>query len=99
MDFGQILRKFAGHILPDTWLRFAPSSAHNPDMTLKNATCFAIVGTAAWTVLTAIDFLRNVSGVMRGFIPAMRLVTSFIPLVAALSLLVFFVAFRRSKSF
>ncbi|MGA2712404.1 MAG: hypothetical protein ABSG41_04790 [Bryobacteraceae bacterium] len=67
-------------------------------MTLKNATCFAIVGTAAWTVLTAVNFLRNVSGVIRGFIPAMSLVTSFIPLVAALSLLVFFVVFRRSQS-
>ena len=67
-------------------------------MTLKNATCFAIVGTAAWTILTAINFVRNVSGVMRGFIPAMRLVTSGIPLIAALSLLVFFVVFSRSRS-
>ena len=67
-------------------------------MTLKNAACFAIVGTAAWTVLTAINFLQNVSGVMRGFIPAMRVVTSGIPLIAALSLLVFFVVFSRSRS-
>jgi len=66
-------------------------------MTLKNATCFAIAGTAAWTILTAINFIQNVSGVIRGFIPAMRLVTSFIPLVAALSLLVFFVVFSRSQ--
>lgn len=67
-------------------------------MTLRNAACFAIVGTAAWTVLSAIDFLRNLSGVMRGFIPAMRMLTSLIPLVTALSLLVFFVVFSRSKS-
>ena len=79
-------------------LRFAPSRDHNPNMKLKHATCFAIAGTAAWTVLTAINFLRNVSGVMRGFIPAMRLVTSGIPLIAALSLLVFFVVFSRTKS-
>jgi len=67
-------------------------------MTLKHASCFAIAGTTAWTILTAINFLRNVSGVIRGFIPAMRLVTSFIPLFAALSLLVFFVVFSRSRS-
>jgi hypothetical protein len=79
-------------------LQPAPSRDHNPDMTLKNAACFAIAGTAAWTVLTAINFLQNVSGVMRGFIPAMRLITSFIPLIAALSLLVFFVVFSRKQS-
>ena len=79
-------------------MRSAPWRGHNPDMTLKNAACFAIAGTAAWTVLTVINFLQNISGVMRGFIPAMRLVTSGIPLIAALSLLVFFVVFSRKQS-
>jgi hypothetical protein len=67
-------------------------------MTLKNATCFAIAGTAAWTILTAVNLVRSVSGVIGGFIPAMGLVTSFIPFVAALSLLVFFIVFSRSRS-
>ena len=80
------------------WLRFKPASDHNPNTKLKHAACFAIFGTAAWTVLTAINFVRNVSGVMGGFIPAMRLVTSGIPFIAALSLLIFFVVFSRNQS-
>jgi hypothetical protein len=67
-------------------------------MKLKNATCFAIVGTAAWTILAAVNLVRNISGVAGGFRPAITLLTSLIQFVAALSLLVFFIMFRRSQS-
>lgn len=67
-------------------------------MKLKSATCFAIVGTTAWTILTAVNLVRNISGVAGGFLPAITLLTSLIQFVAALSLLLFFVIFRRSQS-
>jgi hypothetical protein len=67
-------------------------------MTLKNATFFAIVGVAVWTILLAVDFVVKLSGVARGFIAADALLASLIQFVAVLSLLVFFVVFRRSQS-
>jgi hypothetical protein len=66
------------------------------DMSLKSATCFAIVGTAMWTVLTAVNLIRSISGVAGGFIPVITLLTSGIQFVTALSLLVFFIVFRKS---
>ncbi len=67
-------------------------------MTLKNAALFAIVGTALWTILLAIDLIRTFSGVVRGFIPDVTLLASAIQFVTGLSLLVFFVVYRRSQS-
>jgi hypothetical protein len=65
-------------------------------MSLKNATCFAIVGTAMWTVLTAVILVRNISGVAGGFMAAITLLIPLIQFVTALSLLWFFIVFRRS---
>ena len=66
------------------------------DMSLKNAACFAIVGTAAWTVLTAVNLIRTISGVADGFRAAITLLPSLIQFLTALSLLVFFIVFRKS---
>jgi hypothetical protein len=66
-------------------------------MSLKNAACFAIVGTAAWTVLTAVNLVRNISGVAGGFVAPISLLNTAILFVAALSLLVFFVVFRKGQ--
>jgi hypothetical protein len=68
------------------------------NMSLKNASFFAIVGTALWTVLTAVTLIRNISGVAGGFIASITLLTSLILFVTALSLLVFFIVFRRSAA-
>jgi UPF0716 family protein affecting phage T7 exclusion len=66
-------------------------------MNLKSAAFFAIIGTALWTVLTAVNFVRSVSAVASGLAPAVNLVTTLVQFVAALSLLVFFGAFYRSQ--
>jgi hypothetical protein len=68
------------------------------NMSLKNAACFAIVGTAMWTVITAWNLVRTIWGVARGFSPALSLLASLIMFVTALSLLVFFIVFRRSQT-
>ncbi len=67
-------------------------------MTLRNATLLAIVGVALWTILLAVDFIVNLSGVARGFIAVDALFTSLIQFAAVLSLLVFLVVFRISQS-
>lgn len=50
-----------------------------------------------WTVLTAVNLIRSISGVAGGFIPPITLLTTLIQFVTALSLLVFFIVFRRSE--
>jgi hypothetical protein len=67
------------------------------DMSLKSAACFAIAGTAAWTVLTAVNLIRSISGVAGGFAAPITLLNTGILFVAALSLLVFFVVFRKGQ--
>ena len=66
-------------------------------MTLKSAAFFALVGMALFMVLLTVSLIINVSGVVRGFIPAMALLTSLIQWVAGLSLLVFFAVFHRAQ--
>ena len=66
-------------------------------MSLKSAAFFAIIGTALWTALTAVNFVRIISAVASGIAPAVNLATTLIQFVAALSLLVFFGAFYRSQ--
>ena len=64
-------------------------------MSLKTAAFFAMVGAAIWTILKAVVFFRDLSGVIGGFVPSMTLFTSLIELIAVLSLLVFFAVFYR----
>ena len=67
-------------------------------MALRNAAVFAAVGMALWTARTAADLIISISGVLRGILPADALLTSLIQFIAALSLLVFFLVFRRKQS-
>jgi uncharacterized membrane protein YdbT with pleckstrin-like domain len=76
---------------------FKAENGHNLDMSLKNAAFFAVIGMVLLTVLLTVSSIVNVSGVVRGFIPAMALLTSLIQWVASLSVLVFFVVFHRSQ--
>ena len=66
-------------------------------MTLKYAAFFALVGMALLTVLLTVNLILNVSGVLRGFIPAVTLLTSLVEWVASLGVLVFFVVFHRTQ--
>ncbi len=65
-------------------------------MTLGNAAFFAIVGTALWTILTAVTLARDISGVADGILPAVSLLSAIIQFLTALSLLLFFIAYHRS---
>jgi len=67
-------------------------------MTLKNAAFLALVGMILATILLVAGFIGDVFGVVRGLIPAMRLLTSFIYVFAGLSMVVFLYAFHKAQS-
>ena len=67
-------------------------------MTLKNATFLALVGMILVTILLVVGFIGDVLAIVRGLIPAMRLLTSFIYAFAGLSMVVFLYAFHKAQS-
>jgi glucan phosphoethanolaminetransferase (alkaline phosphatase superfamily) len=66
-------------------------------MTLKNAALFALLAMALLTVVLTVNLIVNVSGVMRGFIPPVTLLTSLIQWLASVSVFVFFLVFHRTQ--
>lgn len=66
-------------------------------MTLRTAATFAFVGSLLAAALLAWDFLFDFLNALRGLIPAARLVSAFIYAIAALSLAVFFYAYRTDR--
>ena len=66
-------------------------------MTLKNAASLALVGMILVTILLIAGLIGDVLGVVRGLIPAMRVLTSFIYAFAALSVVVFLYAFHKAQ--
>jgi hypothetical protein len=72
--------------------------AHTPAMTLKNAAFMALVGMILATIPLVVGFIGDVFALMRGLIPAMRLLISFINAFAGLSAVVFLYAFHKAQS-
>ena len=86
-------------------LDFCPSalvegaqSVHTLTMTLKNSAFLALVGMVLVTILLIGGLITDVLGVARGFIPAMRLLTSFIYAFAGLSVVAFLYTFHKAQS-
>ena len=75
-----------------------PQRAHTLIMTLKNAAFLALVGMILATIVLVAGFIGEVFGVVRGLVPAMRLLTSFIYAFAGLSTVVFLYAFHKAQS-
>ena len=67
-------------------------------MTLKNTAFLALVGMVLLTILLIAGLIADVSGVLQGLIPAMRLLTSFIYTFASLSVVLFLYAFHKAQS-
>ena len=66
-------------------------------MTLENAAFLALVGMALVTSLLIAGLIADVLGVVRGLIPAMRLLTSLIHAFAGVSVVVFLYAFHKAQ--
>jgi hypothetical protein len=73
-------------------------TVHTLIMTLKNAALLALVGMTLVTILLIAGLITDVSGVVRGLIPAMRLLISLIWAFASLSVVVFLYAFHKAQS-
>jgi len=67
-------------------------------MNLKNAASLALVGALMLTVLLIAGFIFDVLHVLRGLLPAIKLLTSFIYAFAGLSAVVFLYAFHKAQS-
>jgi hypothetical protein len=67
-------------------------------MTLKNAALLALIGTILITALLVWTFALNVLNVLRGAVPAVILLSSFIYAFACFSVAVFFYVFHRVQS-
>ena len=67
-------------------------------MTLKSAALFALIGIALLTVVLAIGFIRDLSGLLAGAVAAMALLKSGIKLLAGLSVAVFLYVFHKAQS-
>ena len=82
---------------PAYHLKKGAEHIHTPTMNLKNAARLALVGTVVLTVLLIAGFIFDVLNVLRGLLPAVRLLTSFIYAFAALSAVVFLYAFYKAQ--
>ena len=65
---------------------------------MRTATLFAIAGMILWTIRVLLLVFRDISGVAGGFVPMGTLLVSIIELVVSLSLLIFFIVYRRSHT-
>ena len=66
-------------------------------MDLKTAAFLAFVGMILLVIVTAVDFIHTLVGVLRDLIPAVMVIRTLIYLLASLSLAAFFFVFHRTQ--
>ncbi len=64
-------------------------------MTLKTAAFLALVGMILLTIVAVVGFIINASGWVHGVVPAIRVLTSFIYVLASLGVTLFFWAYQK----
>ena len=67
-------------------------------MTMRSAASLALLGAGLVTILLAIGFVLDLLNVVRGLVPALKLVTSFIYAFAGVGAVVFLWVFRNAQS-
>ena len=67
-------------------------------MSLQNAARLALVGAVLVTILLVVGFVVDLLNVLRGLIPALRVVTSFIYAFAGVGVVVFLYVFHKARS-
>lgn len=67
-------------------------------MSAKGAALFGIIAMLLWTIRMTIGLAKGISGVAGGFLPLNTLMGSMVDFLAALSLLIFFLVYYRSKA-
>jgi hypothetical protein len=66
-------------------------------MTIRSAASLALIGAVLVMIVLVIGFVLDLLNVVRGLIPALRLVTSFIYAFASVAAVVFLAVFRKAQ--
>jgi len=64
-------------------------------MTLKTAALLALAGMILLTIVAVVGFVVNIAGWIRDVVPAIRVLTSFIYVLASLGVTLFFWIYRK----
>ena len=67
-------------------------------MTMRSAASLALIGAVLLTIVLVVGFVFDLLNVLRGLIPVLRLVTSFIYAFAGVGAVVFLCVFRKAQS-
>ena len=67
-------------------------------MTMRSAASLALIGAILVTILLVIGFVLDLLNVVRGLVPALKLVTAFIYAFAGVGAVVFLCVFRKAQS-
>ena len=67
-------------------------------MTMRSAASLALLGAVLVTIVLVVGFFLDLLNVLRGLVPALRLVTSFVYAFAGVTAVVFLCVFRRAQS-
>jgi hypothetical protein len=67
-------------------------------MTMRSAASLALFGAVLVAILLVVGFFLDLLNVLRGLVPALRLVASFIYAFAGVTAVVFLYVFRRAQS-
>ena len=78
-------------------MRFTRLTAILPPMTLKTAARLALVGMSLLTAVLLAHFIVDAEGWIRDVVPAIRLLTSLIYVLASLSATIFFLVFQKGQ--
>jgi hypothetical protein len=65
-------------------------------MTLRQAALLALMGMLLLSIIVTFDFVITLLNVSRGLLPAVKVLTSFVHLMASLTVTVFFFVFHRT---
>ena len=66
-------------------------------MSLKSAALFALIGMMVLTVFLTVGFIGTILNVAGGLVPAVKLLNSFVGLLASVGLTVFLYVFQRAQ--
>ena len=67
-------------------------------MTMKSAASLALIGAVLVAIVLVVGFVLDLLNVVRGLVPALRLVTSFIYAFASVGAVMFLWLFRNGQS-
>jgi len=67
-------------------------------MTMRSAASLALIGAVLVAIVLVVGFVLDLLNVIRGLVPALRLVTSFIYAFAGVGAVVFLCVFRKAQS-